>query len=543
MAANTPDTLYPCPFSSGYSIPARQAWTLLKVFLIYRLVLATLFIVLLYHGMDSSILTKYFHNLYFYSSQSYWVLTIISVICVFWRLTPYTSQAQLLIFTDIIILTLLMHACGGIKSGIGVLIAVSIASGGLLIGGICAVLFAAIASLALLAERIFTDQHHGIDASSYTYTGMLGAAFFTIALLSYILAKRSEDTLRLADRQQKTIGKLEDLNQYIIQNLQSGIIIIDQQQVIQMINEAALRLTHLIKKSPSHLSEVSPHLSRAFRQWLTDSGQATISLSIPGQSEVSSHFMLLATHDDNFYMIILEDIALYNQRVQQGKLASLGRLTASIAHEIRNPLGAVSHAGQLLAESPYLPVDDRRLTDIIHTQCNRINVIIEDILRLSKRHDSRRERIELTSWLDHYLSHFLSQHQHQPDAFQLRHSHTPIYALIDPNHLRQILNNLCENALKYGKPELGHIIIQTSLSQELPCIEVIDNGPGITPQHLKNLFEPFFTTSASGTGLGLYISKELAELNQAKLSYHLTDELRGCFTLCVMNAEKNLIKI
>jgi len=542
MAIKPSERLYPCPFSKGYGIPAQQAWALLKVFLIYRLILASLFLALLYQDADTSLLTPYYRDLYVYSSQCYWLLTFTSLICVFWRLTQYTSQAQLLIFTDIILLTLLMHACGGIKSGLGILIAISIASGGLLIGGICAVLFAAMASLAVLAERIFTDQHQIIDPSSYTYTGILGAAFFTIALLAYILAKRSEDSLQLAEQQQATILKLEDLNQYIIQNLQSGIIIADRRQYIHSINEAALRLTKQTKQ-PKHLSDVSPHLARAFRHWLTDSEANVAAIAIPDQADISSRFMLLSAHYDNFYMVMLEDSALHNQRVQQGKLASLGRLTASIAHEIRNPLGAISHAGQLLAESEQLPAADRRLTDIIVTQCGRVNVIIEDILRLSKRHDSNRERIELTAWLDQYLQNFTLLHQVCTENFRITHNQTPLYGFIDPNHLRQIMNNLCENALKYGKPELGHIFVQSFLDEGLPCIEVIDNGKGISQQHLNNLFEPFFTTSASGTGLGLYISKELAELNQAKLSYHLTDDNRSCFRLCVLNADKNLIEI
>lgn len=512
------------------------------MFLIYRLILATLFMALIYQPVDSNLLTPIYNELYAYSSECYLGLTIISVVCVFWRLTPYTLQAQLLIFTDIVLLTLLMHACGGIKSGIGILIAVTIASGGLLIGGMCAMLFAAMASLMVLAERIFSDHNHSIDTGSYTYTGMLGAVFFTIALLSYILAKRSEDSFQLAEQQQQTIVRLEDLNRYIIQNLQSGIIIAEQNQNIQMINEAALRLTKQ-SRPPKQLGDISPHLARSFRFWLTDSESDIVSIPIADGADISGHFMLLSTHYDNFFMIMLEDSALYNRRVQQGKLASLGRLTASIAHEIRNPLGAVSHASQLLAESPQLPDTDRRLTDIIQTQCSRINVIIEDVLRLSKRHDSRRERIELTDWLDQYLNNFLLLHQCHDGTFQLIHDNAPLSAFIDPNHLRQILNNLCENALKYGKPELGKIIIRTFLHQDQPCIEVIDNGKGIKNQHIKNLFEPFFTTSPSGTGLGLYISKELAELNQAKLSYHLTDNHRGCFRLCVLNAENNLIEI
>lgn len=311
MAANTSETLFPCPFSKGYGIPARQAWTLLKVFLIYRLILASLFIVLLYHQGDSSFLTPSSNDLYIYSSQCYLILTVISIICIFWRLTEYTTQAQLLIFTDIILLTLLMHACGGIKSGIGILLAVSIASGGLLIGGLCAMLFAALASLSVLTEQIFTSETQSLVTVSYTYSGMLGATYFTIALLSYILAKRSEEALQLADQQKQTIVKLEDLNQYIIQHLQSGIIIVDRHQIIQMVNEAALRLANLAAE-PLYLGDISVYLSQVFETWLADSKQDSVLLLIPGRSEIYSRFMPLSTNHDFFYMIILEDLALYN---------------------------------------------------------------------------------------------------------------------------------------------------------------------------------------------------------------------------------------
>ena len=246
----------------------------------------------------------------------------------------------------------------------------------------------------MLTEQVVADYTHSFNSTSYANAGMLGAAFFTIALLSYILAKRSEQILQLADQQKQTITKLEDLNKYIIQHLQSGIIIANKQQAIQMANEAALRLANL-STLPVKLGDISAYLAEAFQTWLSDPEQNLVLLQLPNQSEIHSRFMPLPTGHEFFYMIILEDIALYNQQVQQSKLASLGRLTASIAHEIRNPLGAISHAGQLLSENPQLSVQDRRLTEIIQTHSVRVNHIIEDILQLSRRTDSRREKIQL----------------------------------------------------------------------------------------------------------------------------------------------------
>lgn len=539
MPPNSNETIFPCPFSKGYGIPAQQAWLLLKVFLGYRLILAGLFVSLFYSDTNASLLGTYDSKLFTYSSQSYLILSIISGVCIVWRLTSYTAQAQLLIVTDILILTLIMHASGGVNSGMGVLLAVSIAAGGLLIGGRCAMFFAALASLAVLAEQIIADYMHSFNSTSYTNSGMLGAAFFTIALLSYILAKRSEQILQLTDQQKRTITKLEDLNKYIIQHLQSGIIITNKQQSIQMANESALRLINLAVL-PVNLSDISSHLSLAFQTWLADAEQNLVLLELPDQSQVHSRFMPLPTGNEFFYMIILEDIALYNQQVQQSKLASLGQLTASIAHEIRNPLGAISHAGQLLAENPLLSVQDKRLTQIIQTHSVRVNHIIEDILQLSRRTDSRREQLYLKPWLDNYLENFTLEHAVNRDAFALSYPVESVCVLIDPDHLRQIMDNLCRNALRYGNPEAGPIILQVFSLQQAPCIAIIDNGVGISSEQQLHLFEPFFTTSSSGTGLGLYISKELAELNQAKLNYYLTDDKRSCFRLCLLNAEQTL---
>ncbi|MGR9044801.1 MAG: sensor histidine kinase [Gammaproteobacteria bacterium] len=558
---STFETIYPCPFSKNYGIPSQQAWSLLKVFLIYRLMLGCLFIILFYNQLGPAILGSYSKTLFSYSSLCYLILTIVSGICIFQRLTSYTLQAQILISTDIIIITLIMHSCGGINSGLGILLAVSIASGGLLIGGRCAMLFAALATLSILAEQIYTLQIHNYEGVAFTNAGMLGASFFTIALLSLVLAQRTEKTAELADQRQQTIHQLEELNQYIIQHLQSGIIISDENQRILMCNGAALKLAHL-DAIPENLAQISGHLEQAFNLWLHDPSQDFAVMHVPSntmesdaespgaavappylQSEIQIRFMLLPTQQKTFHMIILEDIALYNQRLQQSKLASLGQLTASIAHEIRNPLGAISHAGQLLSENPELSKEDKRLTEIIQKHSLRVNQIIEDILQLSRRSASFRKKIDLAPWLDDYLDTFILENGLQPETFDKIIEPSPMSVLVDPTHLKQIVDNLCNNALKYGRPEHSAIILSLRRQGQNPCLDVIDSGPGISPAHQNHLFEPFFTTSADGTGLGLYISKELAELNQAKLSYHVSEAGQSCFTLCLPDAEQTIIEI
>ncbi|GAB6141354.1 two-component system sensor histidine kinase PilS [Methylosoma difficile] len=543
MSGKSPEIVFPCPLSKGYGLAIHQAWQLLKVFLVYRLILSGLFIALLYNPLHDNLDSQFDSLLFVYSTRCYLLLTALSALCIWRKWLSYTSQSQLLIFSDIILITVLMHACGGVKSGIGILLAVSIGSGGLLIGGICALLFAALASLAVLTEQFYSDAILNLSNTSYSYAGMLGVAFFTIALLSYVLAKRSEENFLLASEQKQTIIKLEELNQYIIQHLQSGILITDRNEKVQMVNEAALRLTDQ-KKMPANLNAISKHLSLAFQDWQADSAQDFVILSFQNQPEIYSRFTRLATGLESLYMVIFEDSTLYNQRLQQSKLASLGQLTASIAHEIRNPLAAISHASQLLLENPDMSLQDKRMAEIIQNHCLRVNHIIEDVLQLSRRSDSRREKIYLQQWLENYLLNLELEAYEHVGTFKIENQQSePVSIYFDPSHLKQILDNLCQNALRYGKPELGQIILHIGRTSHAPYIEVIDNGTGISHEHLKHLFSPFFTTSQNGTGLGLYISKELAELNQGKLSYHLSDKQRSCFRLTLLDAEKNLIEI
>ncbi len=346
----------------------------------------------------------------------------------------------------------------------------------------------------------------------------------------------------MADQRKLTILKLEELNRYIIQHLQSGIIIVDQKQQISMANEAALRLLDL-DSAPRMLTGISTQLSTVLQRWRRTPDQDTAKLRLADDAEIQIRLTVLPTRLETYYMIILEDIGFYNQRLQQSKLASLGRLSASIAHEIRNPLGAISHAGQLLSECPDLTSQDQRLTEIIQTQSQRVNQIVENVLQLSRRHPSNREKIHLNAWLPDYLHKFTLENNLPQSLFQIKLLDDPLCAYMDPNHLKQILDNLCLNALKYGANDGKELLIRAVRVQKSPCIAVIDHGPGIDPEHISQLFEPFFTTSATGTGLGLYISRELAELNQAKLSYSLTDDNKSSFRLTLPDAEQTLIAI
>jgi len=220
--------------------------------------------------------------------------------------------------------------------------------------------------------------------------------------------------------------------------------------------------------------------------------------------------------------VFLEDTELLSAKIQQSKLAGLGRLSASIAHEIRNPVGAMSHAAQLLAESPSLSAEDKRLTEIVRSNGERVRQIIENVMSMARRESSRPERLILASWLTGFRDEFCATMQIEPSRLAISSLLGDVEIQVDPSQLRQILWNLCENAVKYGSGESKEPIelrVGRLASTARPFMEVADRGPGIAPQHRECIFEPFFTGNERGTGLGLFLARELAQTNGATLLY------------------------
>jgi two-component system sensor histidine kinase PilS (NtrC family) len=537
-------TLSPCPFSRGYRISLSLAWRSLGVFWAYRLILGSLFISPHFFQVAPSFLGKHDPQLVAVACIGYFSLIVLSGVALAIRHPGYSVQAQIQVFTDILAIPVIMHASGGIESGIGVLLALSVAAGGLLIGGRCALLFAALASLAILGEQVYADLSDAFAATAYMYSGMLGAAYFTIALLALVLARRAEQSEAVAAQRSVDIANLQQLNEHVIKHLHSGILVVDEERLIRTSNRSALQLLGS-RELRGQLQSAQPELDRHYGAWLANASSNAVSMKTAAGGRLEARFTRLDDTQPRLCMILLEDGSLHDRRVQQSKLASLGRLTASIAHEIRNPLGAIHHASQLLAESDALRLQDLRLTEIILTHTARVNSIIENILQISRPAPSQRRNIALYPWLVKFARDFEAEYQVYDSPFDLGPSGEEVWIFMDPGHLKQILENLCVNALKHGKREHGKILLRAGRQGEdgAPCLEVIDDGPGIRAEYVTQIFEPFFTTSASGTGLGLYIARELAELNQARLDYEVVPGGGSCFRLTLPDVAKAVIEL
>jgi len=527
-----------CPFASNLSLSAEQAWRSLKVFHAYQLVLSLAFFTLFASHIGPSVFGQSDPSLFYSVSLTYFAITLFSTVFIRKPYIPYARQVQVKIITDIVFLSLIMHASGGITSGLGILLAVSVAAGGLLAGGLCTLFFAAIATFAVLGEQIIADSLHSFAKTAYTYAGVLSASFFTIALLAMVLAKRVEKSQRVAEQQGRDISRLQQLNNYIIKQLPSGVIVIDQHNNISDANAAASILVGQPLIIGSSLLSSSEEYWQLFNRWRRNSRDDTAILAAtPNTPRTQLRFSQLTHLTNNAYVIFLDDLSAIDQQVQQGKLASLGRLTASIAHEIRNPLGAISHAGELLAESHQLSQEDQHLLNIIHKHSARVNRIVKNIMDLSRQQESLVEPIDLCTWLKDFESDFIEQFGLSASPLHIQTDNSACEISFDKDHLKQIIDNLCSNALKYGqkKPQPIKINVkagQTKLNNAM-YLSVSDHGKGIDDKIAQQIFEPFFTTSSSGTGLGLYISSQLAALNHATLSYATNSDGGSCFTLLI----------
>jgi two-component system sensor histidine kinase PilS (NtrC family) len=342
-----------------------------------------------------------------------------------------------------------------------------------------------------------------------------------------LLRTRIVETEALAEQRGLDLRNVVELNEYIIQHLRESIVVVDGENRIRLINgSAAKHLGSGTRRTDETLHAVSGPLAERLAAWRTELGgkRAQAFSSTDGSTNILPHFAPLGDNRNGGVVIFLEDTSLIAERVQQAKLAALGRLSASIAHEIRNPIGAMSHAGQLLAESPAIGADGQRLTDIIRVNARRVSQIVESVLALSRRKKTQPERLQILPWLEDFAREFVQTLELYEGAVAMTQSSIDVEAEMDPTHLHQIVWNLCDNAVKYASATAGAIAVELSCgyleTSGRPFLEVADRGPGVEPGNVDEIFEPFFTSQPGGTGLGLYISRELAERNGATLRYH-----------------------
>jgi len=333
--------------------------------------------------------------------------------------------------------------------------------------------------------------------------------FFIEALIIQTLRSslmEAQSQAKLTKTQLDSAAKLNDL---IIERMHTGVCLINNAGLVLSINRAAQERLNNTEVN-GHIPDL---LFERFKYWqeynLQDENEITLG------NDNNSAFVSFAVIDENSTLVFLENKDTVMRKAHQFKLHSLARMAASIAHEIRNPLNAISHASQLLAENEELDPADKRLTDIIFNHCTRMENIIQNVMQISKRSHSQMQWIQLNHWLQRVCQELSEQFD---CSIQIKGEKLDVR--FDPSQLQQVLWNLTQNAKRYGKANQQQgVVIELLNINDRPCLRFTDSGPGIAKQELNYIFEPFHSTSADGSGLGLYLIKELCEANHAEIRY------------------------
>jgi two-component system sensor histidine kinase PilS (NtrC family) len=513
------------PFDHSTDIKTALNWRVLGLLNLYRVLAPLVLLGLFFFGGARGIAVAS-PRLFFGTAISYVCFGLGSVISVRRRLANAYIQTILQATVDITALMLLLHACGGITSGLGILFLVPVGSLAFLLPPRSALFLAAVTAITILADTIWQQLSGHADITAYATAGLLGVVLFTIAAAASFVASRMQESEDLVRQKDIDLANLAELSQYIVQHLRESLLVVDAADKIRLINESAAEILGDNHAVPGALvGEVSPRLLYSLTTWRQiergDNPPSSF-VAADGARVIQPHFAPLGGVSTGPTLIFLEDTSLMAERVQQSKLAALGRLSASIAHEIRNPVGAMSHAGQLLAESPGIGPDERRLTEIIRSNSERVSTIINNVLQLSRREATEPARLTLGDWIEEFLGEFCETMQVSRTRIGLIEGAADLEVRFDPSHLHQVVWNLCDNAIKYGEARSG-ISVEIKLGRlnpsNRPYFEVADRGPGIEKDAVDRIFEPFFTGRKGGTGLGLFIARELCQLNRAILLY------------------------
>ncbi len=419
--------------------------------------------------------------------------------------------------TDIVFLTLMMHVGGSARSGFGYMLMVVLAGAGLVGQGRLTLFYAALATLAVLLEQGYRVLKAAADPADFIHTGSISVGFFAIALSARLLASRVVAQEELARQRGAELADQLRITRQVMRDMQDGVLVVDPSGLVRQHNPQALALLAIEAPIGSSLAEFSAPLGERYPRWRTRAGEISEAVRIPRSGRLVRVRYIPAAESGNA-LVYLEDLERVQARTQQIKLAALGRLTANMAHEIRNPLSAISHAAELLDEGGS-PETTSRLTQIIHDNAQRLNQLVAEILELGRRDRTRPETIVLAGFLTAFVDDFALQGGRPRGALVLE-AEADVVTCFDRGHLNRVLWNLVGNALRYcsGNPGSVRIIVRKEVDSGRVEIHIVDDGPGIDDATRAQVFEPFFTTDSHGTGLGLYIARELCEANGATLT-------------------------
>jgi len=519
--------------STGYpSSPLRRAGAdaakLLAVYNAYRALVALSLLALgLIELSGISTIPGYNTDLLWLSGL--WSLTALAL---FRRTEWLASRPELgplaIMLFDLVMVAFLTALGSELGSGLPLLFLPTVSASAVVIRNrLLATAVAALATLAVLSDSTYQLQQGTIDSSAMLSAGLLSTLIFLISLLLQLIVGRMDKFEQLADSATTQVATLEELSDQVIAHMTVGVCRISPDNRLTAVNKAAMLLLELTDfETPVSLETVDKTLAQYVSNWRSGQHTSAMPFKIHSEGKLLMPKLISVGHDfEPEILLFVEDYTPVTEAAQTLKLNALGKLTASIAHEIRNPLTAISHASQLMEDISDNPAEQIELCRIISNNTQRVNEIIENILQLSRREDAKRESLDLLAWLRLFIPEY-EQGQAHGSCVTLRAPEPVGTILFDPGHLRRILTNLLDNGVRHAGERTGQFTVTLELTKDIATnkahIDVIDTGSGVPDTMRDRLFEPFFTTSPKGSGLGLYLCRELCQSNNAALSYDRT---------------------
>ena len=508
-------------------------WRSLQTFTITRIVIAV--VLLLYLGVDFEGGSLHGDPVNAETCIAYLGVAVGLALAARWR-RRFLIQLAIQIGVDLAVISILYLGAGGMRGGLGILYLFPLAGAAILAPLVLALFSAALATLFLLAQSVWQILLDERDPA-LMQAGLFGAAFFAGVLMVNRLAARLLKQEELAARRGADLAIQQAINAIVVADVGDGILVVGDDDAVFTGNPAARRMLGLDGEASGFLLGAVPAfepVTDAFHAWLAapGDGAAFVTLkpwheqqdTLRGRRDRPVHLKLRFARVDTpdgaqgRSVIFMQDVSAIENQAQQLKLASMGRLTASIAHEVRNPLSAIGHATALLAEDLQGPAEVR-LLKIVGDNVARVNRMVEDILQLSRKAQPNGEPVVLGPFLEQLKAEFCEIHGLAGDIVHLGDP-ADLAVRFDPLHLHEVLLNLLNNAVRYASRQPASIrIFPARDAAGRSELHVQDDGPGITPDVRAHLFEPFYTTSSKGTGLGLYLARELCLNNDAKLDY------------------------
>lgn len=497
-------------------------WRSLRYFNLFRLTVAGAFAVI-YSAFGTVFgLGSADTALFFATSIGYLLFAILMIVPIDAHWPRFNLLLSIQVSADVAFIVLLMHASGGVSSGLALLLFGPLVATGMVSRGRLAMFHAAVATVAVLLEHSYQVVFLDGISKEFILAGLTSMGFFAISGLAYVLTQRLVVTETLAEKQSIDLANLAQVNQLVIQDMQHGVLVVDEQGRVRQRNAEVERLlgTPPAIWNKLLLNDYFPALADCLNRWRSNLRSDRFDLTVPATGkQVQVRFTAIGGDRMLGAVIFIEDLGLIQAHAQQLKLAALGRLTANIAHEIRNPLNSIGHAAQLLLEEPNQDATQTRLLQIIHDNTHRLDRMVQDVLQLNRRDRATQETIELKQMLHQFVEQFCLTEKISTESIAVSVDGDPT-VLFDRQHLDQVLWNLCRNAWRYCRQQDDSISLHAArVPGNVVQLEVSDDGPGVAESLRSQLFEPFFTTDSTGTGLGLYIARELCEANGATLDY------------------------